>query len=86
MEGNACALLSDHYSKYISLSLKRRKKRVFISNIFACVTRQQKNVSKKSTTKHTEEMAIVDDLVLSSDEDVPLNDGIEGDYGEPEED
>ncbi|KAG6401347.1 hypothetical protein SASPL_138200 [Salvia splendens] len=66
MEDNACALLSDHYSK------------------------QQKKVSKKSTTKHTEEMAltedIVDDLVLSSDEDVPLNDSLEGDDGEPEED
>ncbi|KAL1541027.1 Noc2p family [Salvia divinorum] len=46
-------------------------------------SKQQKNVSNKSTNKHTEEMAldddIVEDLVLSSDEDVPLSDSFERD-------
>ncbi|KAL1565757.1 Nucleolar Complex 2 protein [Salvia divinorum] len=54
-------------------------------------SKQQKNVNKKSsTTKHTEEMAldedIVEDLVLSSDEDVPLSDSDEDGDDEPEED
>lgn len=49
MEDNASALLFDHYSKYIYLSLsKEGGKGVVISLL---VIMQQKNVSKKCTTK-----------------------------------
>ncbi|XP_047972942.1 nucleoplasmin-like protein ANO39 [Salvia hispanica] len=56
-------------------------------------SKQQKSVDKKrSTTKHTEDMAldedIVEDLVLSSDEDAPLSDSPDEDDNddEPEDD
>ncbi|KAH6765749.1 Noc2p family [Perilla frutescens var. hirtella] len=51
--------------------------------------KQQKNVNKKSSNKQTEETAVyedvVEDLVLSSDEDNPLSDSLEGDDDEPED-